>query len=66
MIQSIAEFNEFDFDQHLEKDKSGKRFMIYIKKQEQAKFNQPKTENNDFHLSILDKMKRNDRITLGR
>ena len=54
VIHSIAGFNEFDWDQHLEKDKSGNRFMISIKRQDQAKFNKTKTENNDLSLSGQD------------
>ena len=54
LVQSIAEFNEFDWDKHLEKDKSGKKFMISIKKQDQAKVNQTKTESNDFSLAGQD------------
>ena len=54
VIQSVAEFNEFDWDQHLEKDKSGKKFMISIKRNEQANFNKTKTEMNDLSLSGRD------------
>ena len=54
VIQSIAEFNEFDWDQHLEKDKSGKKFMISIKRNEQAKFNKTKKEINEFSNSGQD------------
>ena len=54
LVLSIAEFNEFDWDKHLEKDKSGKKFMISIKNQDQAEFNQTKTESNDFSLAGQD------------
>ena len=62
LIQEFSELNEFEFDQHLEKDKSGKKFMISIKKQDQAKVNQTKTESNDFSLAGQDG--KNDRSTL--
>ena len=61
-FSEFTQFNEFEFDQHLEKDKSGKKFMISIKKHDQAEFNQTKTESNDFSLAGQDG--KNDRSTL--